>query len=126
MINEVISTNEIISENAVISSLNGLKSEDRSTNPRTRVKFVRLEPIALALARRMRPRLTAVRLKLNYGSDVPKATTSAPTTMGATAKLKAISRAEETANLADRTTMSVPPKTLTNIREIGPRFFSLT
>lgn len=65
-----------------MSTEKGEKREERNTIPKMSVRFVRLEPMAFAVARRTRPRFTAMMLRLNSGKDVPNATTSAPIKIG--------------------------------------------
>ena len=58
-----------------------------------------------------------MRLRLNSGNDVPKATINAPTTIGAIPKIEEMSKDEETVNLAVRTKIADPNSTLRIIRD---------
>lgn len=124
MTKDVISTNEMISRNAVISMLKGEKKEERNSTPRINDTFVRFEPIAFAVARRIRPFLTAIMLRLNSGKDVPKATTNAPISIGFMPIEAATSKAEDTVNLAEIRTIKVPNRILTKVTVLlMPSFF---
>ncbi len=59
------------------------------------------------MARRGRPRLTAVTLRANSGREVPSATIFAPMRIEGTPRIVAISDAEETANRAARMTTAI-------------------
>jgi len=114
----------MISKNSVILMLKGEKKEKRNTTPRINVTFVRFEPIAFAVARRIRPFLTAIMLRLNSGKDVPKATTNAPINIGLMPIVVATSKAEDTVNLAEINTMKVPTRILIKIIVLlTPSFF---
>lgn len=108
-----------------MSTENGEKKEERNTIPKMRVKFVRFDPIAFALARRIRPRLTAIILRLNSGRDVPNATTSAPMKIGGISKAAVISKAEDTVNLAATRTTRVPIRILSVVKGLLAFFSEL-
>ena len=104
--------------------LKGEKKEKRNTAPRINVTFVRFEPMAFAVARRIRPFLTAIMLRLSSGKDVPKATTNAPISIGLMPMVEATSKAEDTVNLAEINTMKVPTRILSKIIVLlMPSFF---
>lgn len=94
--------------NPLMSNSKGLTSEETNTTPNINVKFVRFEPIAVALARFACPRFTATRLRLNSGKEVPIAMSSAPITIGEIPNTEAISRPDETVNRADIAMIAVP------------------
>jgi hypothetical protein len=111
----VTRTNEIISMNDIMSIEKGEKREEKKTTPNIRVKFVRFDPIAFALARITLRRFTAVRLRLNSGKDVPIATSLAPMKIGGIPRKSAMTKAEDTVNLAEMTIMIVPARILRRV-----------